>query len=581
MDARTAAHTLARIAAYLELRGENRFKARAYERAAKAVQALGVEDLGPLLRSGELASTPGIGPATLAVIEDLVATGQSSYLTRLRGETPEELLELLRLPGIGLEKIRRIHEALGVSSVAELEAAARDGRIAKLPRYSARTAAGILQAIERVRAQGTRRRYAQARGEAEALLAFVRSQPGVVRAELAGSLRRRMEIVSDVDVVVACSRDTVPEELARRLAGAAGVQAAHGVGTASVRLEFVDGTVLHAHCVVEHRFAAAMWRATGPRQHVADVAERLRARGLSLDDDAIRDASGRTVPVPDEASLYRLAALACIPPELRDDPDAADIAEGDALPRLLTAADLRGVLHCHTTYSDGRASVREMADAARARGWQYIGISDHSEAAFYAGGLSPERVREQHAEIDAVNAALADTGFRVLKGIEADILPDGRLDYDDDLLASFDYVIGSVHSRFRMSEREMTDRVLSALDSPWLTILGHPTGRLLLSREPYAIDLDAVLDRAAVNGVAVEVNADPHRLDLDWRHVRGALSRGLTIEIGPDAHSVAGLDYTDYGVGTARKGWATAGDILNARTAREVLAFARARRTGR
>ena len=242
---------------------------------------------------------------------------------------------------------------------------------------------------------------------------------------------------------------------------------------------------------------------------------------------------------------------------------------------LLTAADIRGVLHCHSDYSDGRGTIREMALAAQARGWDYIGISDHSQAAFYAGGLTPDRVLEQHAEIDAVNAALAESGFRVLKGIEADILADGSIDYGDELLATFDYVIGSVHSRFRMSEREMTDRVLAALDSPWLTILGHPTGRLLLSRDPYAIDLEAVLDRAAARGVAVEINADPHRLDLDWRHVRGALSRGITMEIGPDAHSERRLDYMPIGVGMARKGWCTAGDVLNARSVEEVLRFAR------
>ncbi|HEU5173347.1 MAG TPA: DNA polymerase/3'-5' exonuclease PolX [Gemmatimonadaceae bacterium] len=578
MDARTAAHTLAQIAAYLELRGENRFKTGAYERAARAVQGLGADDLAPLLKSGALAATAGIGPATLSVIEDLIRTGESSYLERLRAEMPEGLLELLRLPGLGIAKIRKIHEALGVTSVAELEAAARDGRIAKLPRFSAKTAQGILAAIERARAAGTRRRYADARVEAESLLSWVSSHPEVARAELAGSLRRHLEIVADVDVVAACRASAAPADVARDFASGPGVTQADGVGTASVRVAFVDGTVLHVHCTTASEYAPALWRATGPDTHVDAMRERLAARGIRVEGDTMLDPHGRRVAVADEEAIYRLAAMAWIPPELRDDLDALDVAEGDALPRLLTGSDIRGVLHSHTTWSDGKASVRQMADAARERGWSYIGISDHSQAAFYAGGLSPDQVLEQHAEIDAVNATLASSGFVVLKGIEADILPDGQLDYDPALLARFDYVIGSVHSRFKMNEREMTDRVLAALDSPWLTILGHPTGRLLLSREPYAIDVDAVLERAAANGVAVEINADPHRLDLDWRYVRGALARGVTIEIGPDAHSPRGLDYTAYGVGMARKGWVTADDVLNARSVEEVSSFARKRR---
>lgn len=575
MDSRTAAHVFAQIAAFLELRGENRFKTRAYEQAARAVQRLGSDDLGPLLASGELAATPGIGPATLAVLRDLVSTGESAYLERLRTEMPAGLLDLLRVPGLGIAKIHKIHDALGITTVDELEAAARDGRIAGLPRFSTKTAAGILAAIEKGRAAGTRRRLEQALMESEHLLELVRAHPQVEHAAIAGSVRRHLEVVSDIDVAATCRAGADPVVVARSFAGAPGVHDADGIGTASPRVTFVDGTVLHVHCAPSAQGATALWRATGPAAHVGAVTERLGSAGLALEGDEVRDGTGRTVPVPDEAALYRLASMAYIAPELRDDADALDAAEGDALPPLLVVDDIRGVLHCHSTYSDGKASIRAMAAAARARGWEYLGVSDHSQAAFYAGGLSPDRVLEQHAEIDVINAEMAGTGFRVLKGIEADILADGRLDYDDGLLAQFDYVIGSVHSRFKMNEREMTDRVLAALDSPWLTILGHPTGRLLLSRDPYALDIEAVLDRAAANGVAVEVNADPHRLDLDWRHVRGALTRGITIEIGPDAHSERGLDYVRYGVGMARKGWATAADVLNARGAGEVLGFAR------
>ena len=578
MDSRTAAHALGRIAAFLELRGENRFKVGAYERAARAVQRLGADDLAPLLRNGTLAATGGIGPATLAVLEDLIATGTSSYLERLRSEMPEGLLELARIPGLGIPRITKIHQALGVTTVDALEAAARDGRIAALPRFSARTAAGILHAIAKARAAGTRRRLAQALDEAVHLRELVLAHPSVSRAETSGSVRRHLEVVANVDVVACIEDDADPGEVAGRIGEGPGVESARATGDRRSLVHFVDGTVLHVHVATSAQYAATLLASTGPSAHVAAIEARLAERGVAIVDGVVTGADGRALAVTGETAIYRLAGMAFVEPELRDDPHAIDIAEGDALPRLITAGDIRGVLHCHSTYSDGKASIRRMADAARARGWEYLGISDHSQAAFYAGGLSPDRVLEQHAEIDAINAELASTGFRVLKGIEADILADGQLDYDDALLARFDYVIGSVHSRFRMSEREMTDRILTAIDSPFLTVLGHPTGRLLLSREPYALDVPAVVQRAAERGVAVEINADPHRLDLDWRYVRDALTRGVTLEIGPDAHSERGLDYMAYGVGMARKGWTTAADVLNARPVEDVLAFARKRR---
>jgi DNA polymerase (family 10) len=270
--------------------------------------------------------------------------------------------------------------------------------------------------------------------------------------------------------------------------------------------------------------------------------------------------------------------MAYVPPELREGRGEVSAAAAGRIPSLVEVGDIRGVLHCHSTYSDGTTPIAELAAAARARGWRYLGVSDHSESAFYAGGLKRDGVLRQHDEIDAVNAAMGGDGFRVLKGIEADILADGRVDYDEELLGRFDYVIGSVHSRFGMEEREMTERVLRALDDPHLTVLGHPTGRLLLTREPYAIDMEAVIEKAAEVGASIELNADPHRLDLDWRLCRSAKERGVAIEIGPDAHSVPGLDNVEIGVGVARKGWLEAGDVLNARTAEEVVAFAAARR---
>jgi DNA polymerase (family 10) len=345
-----------------------------------------------------------------------------------------------------------------------------------------------------------------------------------------------------------------------------------------VRIRFVDGALLDLHCVATRNFPVALWRATGSEEHVELVRARLAQRGFRLAGDELHDRRGAVVRILSEDQLYACAGLDTIPPELREALGEVDAAERHMLPHLVNADDVRGVLHCHSHYSDGKNSLAEMAEAARHHGWSYLGVSDHSAAAFYAGGLSHEKVLAQHEEIDSLNSELSATGFRLLKGIEADILADGQLDYTSELLGRFDYVIGSVHSRFAMDTTAMTERVLRALDDPHLTILAHPTGRLLLSREPYAIDIDAVVEKAVAVGVAIELNADPHRLDLDWRHLVDAKRSGATIAIGPDAHSASALANVSVGIGMARKGWIEASDLLNARSANEVLAFARRRR---
>jgi len=578
MDSRTAAHVLNEIAALLELHGENKFKTRAYRTAAKAVIALDTDDLAPLHHSGELAALKGLGPATLAVLEDLIATGDSEYLELLREKTPEGLIEMLRVPGLGTAKIHLIHQGLGIETLLELEEAARDGRLAKLPRFGEKTAEKVLKGIAFLKETGALVLYPHASAEAHRLLAGVRRHPDVVRAELAGSVRRRREVIRDIDIVAVVRGS--PATVAASFARAPGVRDIVGGGSRSITVRYVDGTLLDLHCVRPTQFAVALWRATGSPEHEAEVRARAAERGLSIVDDELLDRAGNRVPVDSEAALYGAVGLAFVPPELREGLGEVAAAAQGALPRLVDPGDIRGVLHCHSDYSDGSATIAEMARAARDRGWRYLGISDHSQSAFYAGGLTRDAVLRQHDEIDEVNAALASSGFRVLKGIEADILPCGRVDYDSQVLDRFDYVIGSIHSRFGMSETQMTERVLKALDDPHLTILGHPTGRLLLTREPYAIDMEAIIERAGEVAAAIELNADPHRLDLDWRLCRTAKEHGVLIEIGPDAHSTHGLDNVEIGVGIARKGWLEASNVLNARSADEVLQFAAQRRNG-
>ncbi|MGI8499100.1 MAG: DNA polymerase/3'-5' exonuclease PolX [Gemmatimonadaceae bacterium] len=578
MDPRTASHVLSQIGDLLELQGAQRFKAKAYAVASHAILSVQTDDLCPLYRSGALSDVKGLGPATLGVIGELCADGQSSYLERLRAVTPEGLIDLMRVPGLGTAKIHRLHQELGITSVEDLEAAARDGRLAALPRLGEKTAQKILKGLEYLRATGDYVLYPRGRAEGEQLAAMVRQHPDIQRVEIAGALRRRREIVRDLVLVASCR--AIPAAVADDFARMAGVRDAAGIGSGTVSITFVDGIRMKLRCVEPPQFGVALWRATGSEEHERGVRQHAESRGMTISEEVLRDADGMTLPTDEEPDLYRALGLAYVEPELREGLGEVEAAVAGRLPTLIRDRDLRGVLHCHSDYSDGKATIAQMASAAQARGWDYIGISDHSQSAFYAGGLPPERVLAQHEEIDRVNETFARDGFRVLKGIEADILLDGRIDYEPELLDRFDYVIGSVHSRFGLGETAMTERVLAALDSRHLTILGHPTGRLLLSREPYAIDMDAVIDKASERSIAIELNADPHRLDLDWRLCRVAKERGVTIEIGPDAHSTNSLDNTEFGIGIARKGWLEAGDVLNTREADEVVRGARARRNG-
>jgi DNA polymerase (family 10) len=383
--------------------------------------------------------------------------------------------------------------------------------------------------------------------------------------------------VADIDIVAECSTD--PDAVAESFGRAPGVSKAKtGDEPGTVRIRFVDGTQLDMYCASSADYPVALWRATGSTAHVEEMSVLADKKGLEINGNWLVRKDGNRVPVGSEEALFAALGLVPIPPEMREGMGEIEAAARRELPQLVTFDDLRGVLHCHSDYSDGTATVEEMATAAKERGWSYIGISDHSESAFYAGGLKRDKLARQHDEIDRLNAQMTD--FRILKGIEADILADGRLDYDAKTLDRCDYVIGSIHSRFSMDGDAMTKRVLAAMDDPHLTILAHPTGRLLLSREPYAINVEAVLEKAADVGVAVELNADPHRLDLDWRYCRQAKELGVPIEIGPDAHSTAALDNVHFGIGMARKAWLEAGEILNTGSAEDVIAFGRKRREG-
>ncbi len=574
MDPQVAAHRLNEIALLLEVRGENPFKARAFASAARTIQGLDDEDITPLVRSRAIADLPGIGSTTLAVLADLVETGDSEYLDSLRETTPEGLVEMLRIPGLGPSRIHRIHTGLGIETVADLEVAARDGRLASLSGFGEKTAAKILRGVAVLRETSGQLIHSVATGEAQRLRRAIGKVRGVSRVEIAGSLRRTAEIVRDIDLVAGC--DSATPDVATAVTKIPGVTEVVGGSGPSLTLRMVNGIRVDLHCVPDASFPIALWRATGSKEHCERVIEQLRERGFAIREDRLIDAAGHILADADEESVYQSAGLAWIPEELRENRGEIEAAQTRALPDLIRLEDLKGALHCHSNYSDGTTSILLLAQAAQKRGWSYLGISDHSQSASYAGGLDRDAVLRQHDEIDALNQQF--DGFRVLKGIEADILADGTVDYADDLLDRFDYVIGSIHSRFSMDKTQMTERILRGMSDPRLTILGHPTGRLLLTREPYPVDMEAIMDFAAGSGIALELNCDPHRLDLDWRWLQLARKRGVTIEVGPDAHSPDELSYLDFGIHIARKGWLEAADVLNTGSADHVLRFARARR---
>ncbi len=596
VDRHLAALVLDEIGALLRLQDDDPFRAAAYRTGARVLDRLD-GGLGDALESGELAEVNGVGPGIIRVLQEMVETGRSRLYDRLREETPAGQAQLRAVSGLGPKRVQTLVERLGIDSLAALREAATAGRVAALPGFGPATQERILAGIPFVERSAGRRRQPGAFSAAERLVGHLETLP-VLEVALTGEVRRRCETAGAVDVlVVSDSCDAVLDDVAGlpvlrdpRRVGAGGGPAGRPV---LVEGELADGMVVRVRCVRPEAAAAARVVDTGSAVHVAALAERADERGLRLDGNGLWRDDAR-VEVDDEAALYAALDLDWIPPELREGMGEIEAAAEHRLPRLVAYDDLRGTFHCHTTWSDGTATVAEMAEAALARGWRYLGIADHSPAAGYAGGLSVEQLRLQQREIDGWNAARGSELY-LLKGAEADILSDGSLDYPDDVLSSLDYVVGSVHSGFRMGRDRMTARMTAAIARLGGTaphgagvggrsgagaargrggggILGHATGRLLLTRDAYEVDVDALLEAAAASGAAVEINADPARLDLDWRHWPRAKTLGIRCAIDPDAHSTAGLGAVMYGVHMARKGWLEPDDVINTWELERVLA---------
>ncbi|MFN2237806.1 MAG: PHP domain-containing protein [Thermoanaerobaculia bacterium] len=556
-DRRAIARVLEEIARRLAISESNPFKARAYEKAARVVAGA----TGPVeewIASGEMEKTPGIGKATAGVIRELASTGRSSYLEELRGAQPEGLLELLRVPGLGAKKIAILQEALGIDSREALEEAASSGRIASVRGFGPRGQQKILDSLREVRETGDRWLLPMALDVAEALRLAISKVPAVDAVEIAGSVRRRLETVAEIELLVVSSRHS---------AAIAGIRRLGILGTLEAEGEVLRG---RGAGEIPVRITVSEWEeaglrlllTTGSEEFVRKVEE--LARGTSGGRGS-EGGIGRKSLGAAEKSAFKALGIPFVPPELRESAESA----GRRTPsKLVSARDIKGVFHVHTLYSDGRAPVAEMVDAAVERSWQYVGISDHSQAAYYARGLKVEDLRSQQSEID--EAARARPGIHVFKGTEADILAAGEIDYGTEILAGFDFVVASVHSRFGMEKDEMTERIVRALRNPFVTFLGHMTGRLLLERKGYSVDFDRVFDAAAETGVMIEINGSPRRLDLDWRWMKRALDRGVTFSIHPDAHSVEEMRYVEWGCFAARKGGLEPAHVFNTREVDQV-----------
>lgn len=552
MTNKAVARHLSLAADLITLTGGNPFRARAFGSAARRAEQL-EEPVAALAAAGTLPEVQGFGKGLAADIATLVETGRLPVVAEILATLPPGLLDVLRVKGLGPKKVRTLWQELDITSVDALEAAAVAGRIAALPGFGAKTQQNILDQIERLQAYAGKARYAEVYDEVSALVGALRAAPGVARAEVAGAFRRQLGIVDAVVVVVSGDPDAIREALAAQ--SASGL---HADGDGVLRGQLPFGLSLAVHRAAPEAFGRVLWAATGSEAHVAQFVERFGMPGDTAEEDV----------------LYTAEGLAPVPPALREGDDELDRAADGTLPTLLTVADLRGSLHNHTTYSDGTHTLREMADAARALGLEYLGICDHSQSLKIAHGLEVERLMDQLDEIAALNAAYAEDGgppFRLLSGSECDLLADGALDYPDEVLERLDVVVASIHSHFRLDEAAQTARLVAAAESPHVDILGHPTGRLLLRRDGYPIDHEAVLAACAATDTAVEINANPWRLDLDWRWVRRALDLGVLLSINPDAHATGELENVRWGVAVAQKGGLTADRCLNAFSADALL----------
>ncbi len=559
------------MSSLLELKGENPFKSRAFQNAARVVGSLD-GDLETLVRENKLKGTPGLGESLLRDVTELVTTGNLKAYDELKAEIPAGLQQMLRIPGLGPKRIKQIHDALGIATITDLEAACQANKIAALPGMGKKSQDNILRGIQFLSQYQDHYLFPVAEAEAERIVAALKQLPGILRISIGGSLRRRKEIVHDIDVVASVTDDSYLGPIMDAFTTMPGVVAITGKGDKKSSVVLQPGIAMDLRLCADDIYPTMLHHFTGSKEHNVALRGYAQDHGMKVSEWGLF--KGETLlPVRDEVEFYATLGMDYIEPELREDRGEIQAALAHRLPGpLLTAQDLRGVLHCHSTWSDGQVSIKEMAEACIKLGYEYIGICDHSKTAAYAGGLNEDKVKQQQEEIDRLNAEYAGR-FRILKGTECDILRDGALDFGEETLKTFDFVVASIHSLFNLSQEEQTKRLLRAMENPYISIIGHPTGRILLGRDGYGLDMEAVIDRAGELGVCIEINANPLRLDLDWRWLRRAKEHGVKIPICPDAHNPGGLEDMRYGVNIARKGALSPADVPNTLGADDLLAY--------
>ena len=575
MDKNDIIGVLDLIGTMLEIKGENPFKVRAYFSGSRTLQTL-EEDLGTVIEEGRLGDIPGIGKALTEKIETLFTIGELEFLDKLKASVPDGLLELLEVPGLGGKKINALHQKLGIDSIESLTQACNDGRVAELKGFGTKTQDKILSGIENREAYAARHLWWDARRVADRILPGLQGLPEVDRVEAAGSLRRGMETVGDLDFLVASSKPEPIMEWFTQMEGIVEVTA-HGDTKSSVR--FDGGMQADLRVVPSEQFYFALHHFTGSKDHNVRMRQKALSMGLSLSEWGLRpeeekdsSRSKGTVEAHSEEDIFKTLGLAYIPPSLREGMGEVEAAEKNELPELLELEDLRGCFHNHTTASDGRNTLEEIAAEADKRGWQYLGVADHSKSSFQANGLDEARLEKQVEAIRVLNESGSFTSH-IFAGSEVDILSGGTLDFPDSVLETLDYVVASVHNGLTQDEETMTNRIIKALEHPKVTMLGHVSGRLLLKREASKMNIQKIIDAAIANHKIIELNANPMRLDMDWRHWRKAAEKGLLCAINPDAHALPHYDFQLTGVNIARKGWLTRKHVFNTRSLGEVTQY--------
>jgi DNA polymerase (family 10) len=559
MKNRELASVFADIADLLAIKGESRYRIIAYERASEAILGLG-QDVETIWKDGALQEIPSVGEAIAAKIDELLRTGRLEYYEKLTQKIPGTLVEVLRVSNVGPKKAALFYKELGVKTVDELERAAEEGRLADLPGMGEKSQQKILSGIESMRKQQTGRMLlGEAGPAAEELLMKLRQVEGVEQAEAAGSLRRMRETIGDVDLIVANKK---PEAVMKAFVSQDSVDEVRGRGDTKSSVVLRNGLRVQVWIHPPERFGSALQYATGSKDHNVRLRELALKQGLSLSEHGFKREDESEILCATEAEVYETIGLPWIPPEMREGSGEVEAALEGNLPDLIQLDDIKGDLHTHSDWSDGKLPMETMVEAAVKAGYSYYAISDHSRSLGVAGGLSIEKLRRQRKEINELQKRLGDS-LRLLQGAEVEILADGSLDYPDEVLAELDIVIASLHTSLRQERSVVTERLLGVIQNPHVDVIGHPSGRLLGRREAADLDMEQVFHAAAETGTALEINGNPERIDLNAPHVRRALKLGCLLMINTDAHHTSHLDFMRYGVGTARRGWAQAESVIN------------------